>query len=69
MQHVCVPCGMDNSAIQFDRVEIAFILALFHWLKPSTDGRRGGNRRVWRKAQMTGFGECHILKPENSNPN
>ena len=27
----------DSSAIKFDRVEIAFILALFYWLKPLTD--------------------------------
>ena len=26
-----------SSAIKFDRVEIAFIVALFHWLKPLTD--------------------------------
>ena len=28
--------GRDNSAIKFDRVEIAFILALRHWLNPLT---------------------------------
>ena len=27
----------DSSAIKFDRVEIAFILALLYWLKPLTD--------------------------------
>ena len=33
---------MDSSAIKFDRVEIAFILALFHWPKPLTD--EGGEK-------------------------
>ena len=28
----------DSSAIKFDRVEIAFILALFYWLKPINRG-------------------------------
>ena len=27
----------DSSAITFDRIKIAFILALFHWLKSVTD--------------------------------
>ena len=27
----------DSSATKFDRVEIAFILALLHWLKPLTN--------------------------------
>ena len=29
----------DSSVIQFDRVGIAFISALFYWLKPVTDER------------------------------
>ena len=58
----------DSSAIKFHRDEITFILALFHWLKPFTDERRGGNRSTLRKPLMTSFRKCHILKPENSSP-
>ena len=29
---VCHVVGRDSSAFKFDRVEIAFILAFFHWL-------------------------------------
>ena len=39
-QLVCHVTRRDSSAIKFDRVEIAFISALFYWLKPSTD--KGG---------------------------
>ena len=44
----------DSSAIKFDRVEIAFNLTLFYWLKSLTDeggggGGGGGNRRTRRK--------------------
>ena len=39
-QHtVCHVVRIDSSAIKFDRAEIAFILASFHWLKPLTDER------------------------------
>ena len=35
MQHVmCHLVRRDSSAVKSDRVEIAFILALFYWLKP-----------------------------------
>ena len=34
---VCHLVRRDSSAVKFDRVEIAFILALFYWLKPLTD--------------------------------
>ena len=27
----------DSSAIKFDRIEIAFISALFYWTRPLTD--------------------------------
>ena len=38
VQHaVCHLVGRDSSAIKFDRVGIAFILALFYWLKALTD--------------------------------
>ena len=36
----CVICHLvwrDSSAMKFDRNEIAFILALFYWMKPLTD--------------------------------
>ena len=36
----------DSSAIKFDRVEIAFILAMFHWLKPQTD-------KGWQQARLS----------------
>ena len=37
VQHaVCHVARRDSSTIKFDRVEIAFILALFYWLKPLT---------------------------------
>ena len=37
-QHViCHVVRRDSSTIRSDRVEIAFILALFYWLKPLTD--------------------------------
>ena len=34
---MCHLMRRDSSAIKFDRVEIAFILALFYWLKPLPD--------------------------------
>ena len=38
VQHiVCHVARRDSSAIKFGRVEIAFILALFSWMKPLTD--------------------------------
>ena len=38
VQHVvCRVVQRDNSAIKFDRVEIAFVFTLFYWLKPLTD--------------------------------
>ena len=49
VQHVvCHVVQRDSSAIKFDRVEIAFILAIFYRQKLLTDeggGGRGGNRR------------------------
>ena len=32
----CHVVRRDSSAVKFDRVEIAFILALLHWLEPLT---------------------------------
>ena len=39
---MCHVVQMDSSAIKFDRVEIAFILALFLFAEPLTDEGRGG---------------------------
>ena len=37
----CHVVGRDSSAVKFDRVKIAFVLALFHWLKmPHTRARK-----------------------------
>ena len=55
---VCHLVRRDSSAIKFDRVEIAIILALFYWLKPLTD--EGNCDRVrqpseseWHHAQLS----------------
>ena len=45
---MCHLVQMDSSASMFDRGEIAFILALFDWLKPLTDDR-GEETRVPRE--------------------
>ena len=55
MKHVvCHLVGRDSSAIMFDRVEIAFILALFYGLEPLTDegGEETGapGENPWRQA-------------------
>ena len=45
-----VTCHMvrrDSSAIKFDRVEIAFIVALFYMAETINWWRRGGNRSAW----------------------
>ena len=66
---VCHLVLRDSSAIKFDRVEIAFIAALFYWLKPLTD--EGGEETgvPGRKTLTTSFNKCHTLKPGNSIPN
>ena len=64
VQDVCLVVRRDISAVKFDRVEIAFILALFYWLKPLTDEWGGGNRSTRRKLLMTHFSKCDVLKPE-----
>ena len=55
MQHVaCQVVQTDILANKFDRVEITFILALFHWLKPLTHkGReetRAPTENLWQRA-------------------
>ena len=43
VQHVvCHVIRRNSSAVEFDRDKIAFILALFYWLKPLTDEGREG---------------------------
>ena len=37
VQHVCYVARWDSSSVWFDRVEIAFTLAEYRWLKPLTD--------------------------------
>ena len=39
---VCHLVQRDNSAVKFNRVSVAFILALVYWLKPLTDGVETG---------------------------
>ena len=46
----------DSSAIKFDRVEIAFILPLFYWLKPLTD--EGGEETWYLHVPKTATGEA-----------
>ena len=65
---VCHLVRTNSSAIKFDRVVIAFIWALFYWLKPINRWRRGGNWSTWRKPLTTSVRKCHILKPGNSSP-
>ena len=63
----CHVVRRDSSAIKFDRVEIAFILALFigRTMKPMQVGRKPEYRR---KPPATSFRKCHILQPKNSSP-
>ena len=69
MQHVvCHLVERDSSAVNLDRVEITFILALFDWLKSLTD-EEGAETEVPRKIALTNLRKCHILKPENLSPN
>ena len=63
VQHaVCLLVRGESSAITFDRDEIAFILTLFHWLKPLTDegGEETGVPGELQKMRK--------IKPENSRP-
>ena len=69
VQQVCHMVRRDSSANKFDRVEIAFTLALFYWLKPLTN--EGGEETgvPGENLLATNFRKCYILKPEDSNPN
>ena len=62
----CHVVWRGSSAIKFDRVEIAFILAL--WAEPLNSWMRRGKQSTQRKSLVMSFGNCHILKPEDSNP-
>ena len=62
VQHVvCHVVQRNNSAIKFDRVEIAFTFAIFSWLKQLTD-ERGENRSTRRKPLMLSFRKQCKLK-------
>ena len=69
MQHVMSHMvRKDRSTINFDRVEIAFILTLFYWLTPLTN-EGGEETGIPGENPWTSFRKCHKLKPENSSPN
>ena len=65
MQHVgrFSYASWDSSAIKFDRVEIAFTLALLYWLihERINEGRKP---EYPEKPLTTSFRKCHILKPQ-----
>ena len=44
-----------SSAFKFDRAEIAFTVALLHWVKPQVDkgGEGGGEERGTRRKPLT----------------
>ena len=54
-QAMCHVVQRDNSAIKFDRVEIAFILPLFYWLKslPDEAGEETGvpGKNLWQASE------------------
>ena len=52
---VCHVVRRGSSAIQFDRVEVAFILALFYWLNPLTNEGEEENGVPREKNPMTSF--------------
>ena len=63
VQYSCVQRDTDSSAFQFDRVEMALVLALCHWLKPFT--YEGGKKRSTRRKPQTRASE----ELENVSPN
>ena len=68
----CAVCHkvQRGSSVKFDRAEMAFILALFHWLKPLTDEGREETEYLENPPPFpTGFRKCHILKPNSYSPN
>ena len=48
---VCHVIQRESLAINFDRVEITFILALFYWLKPFTDEDNVSTKDIYVKNQ------------------
>ena len=67
VQRVCNMVRRDSSAIKSDILEIAFILALFHWVKPLTNEGGGGIGLARRKPLTMSFTKCHTLNLENSS--
>ena len=67
----CAMCHVvrrDSSAIKFDRVEIAFTLVLFRWLKPLTD--EGGRQQEYpEKTPDHEIQKMPHNKVQNSSPN
>ena len=58
MQRVlCHLVQRDSSAVKFDRVEIAFILALFYWLEPLTNegGEETGENPQWQASEYAAY--------------
>ena len=64
VQHVaCHVVQMDSSAIKFDRVEIAFSLASFDWLKPSNGKRE--EKTPDDELQKMPYTEVRKFKPQS----
>ena len=59
----------DSSAVKFDRVEIAFILSMFDWLKPLTN--EGGEEtelqgeNPWQQASENARGIAKFIWTED----
>ena len=54
--------------MKFDRVEIAFILSLIHWLKSLRDEEWEETGLPGEKPPTKSFRKSHTLKPENLSP-
>ena len=68
VQHaVCHVVRRHSSATMFDKVEIAFILALISLTETINQWRRGGNMSTRRKPLTSSFRKCRILKFKNSS--
>ena len=62
---VCHLVRRHSSAIKFDKVEIAFILALFYWLKPLTDEQT--NKQTKKKNNKKNKQTNKQTKKKNTN--
>ena len=67
VQHVMWYKGTAHLLSLTDLNDIYFSCILL--VETINQWRRGGNLSTWRKPLATSFRKCHILKPENSNPN